>query len=134
MNEHPTKQAQCPMKLNDPFGRVNRRQHSAYLALRDRLRAQGVRDTDAVAGIATHMSRTALWLVLATVLLGAMTTLVIPALAGVTLVLGILALIWIGMNFFQARMHLKRYVLQECQTQAESTATPTESVPPGGKV
>ncbi len=121
------------MKLNDPFGRVNRRQHSAYLVLRDRLLSQGVLDTAAAAGIATHMSRTALWLVLATVLVGSVIALVIPGLSGVSVVLGILMLAWIGVHFFQARMHLKRYVLQECQTPAESDEKPIDTSPPGGK-
>lgn len=121
------------MKINDPFGRVNRRQHSAYLVLRDRLRAQGVQDATAAAGVARHMSRTAMWLVLATVLIGAMIAFAIPGLSGIVTVLGTLLLAWIGVHFFQARMHLKRYVLHECATVQNSTATPIETNIPGGE-
>ena len=104
------------MKLNDPFNRVNRKQQRTYEALRDNLRQQGICDSIAAKAVADGMSRTAI--TMSTVLLFATgaTVLIFPNASGVILTIATLAAIWIGATYLQARTHLKRFMLEECQS------------------
>ena len=111
------------MNLNDPFQRVGRKRQRTYEALRDNLLQQGVRDYDAALMVSNAMSRNAT--VMSGVVLFATVVLVLifPNAAGVVFVFALLAAIWIGATFFQARMHLKRYMLEECRPSTSNADT-----------
>ncbi len=111
------------MNLNDPFQRVSRKRQRTYAALRDSLLKQGVHDYDAALVVSNAMSRNAA--VLSAILLVAtvISVVLFPHAAGIVLILALLAAIWIGTTFFQARMHLKRYMLEECRPSTPNSDT-----------
>ena len=102
------------MKMNDPFGRVSKRDRRDYASLRDRLQQEGIRDSRAVDGLIANMNATATKLLL--------------LLFGISLVLGVflpsiriglagtvaLLLLWATVVYVKTRMHLKRYAREEC--------------------
>lgn len=98
------------MSLSDPFGRVGRRQSRAYAALRGQLQAQGIESPPAVAAVAARMARSASLWILVTVLSCTVAIVLFGELRGVIAVLGTLAVLWVGVNWFQARLHLRRYL------------------------
>jgi len=104
------------MKLNDPFGRVGRRQSQAYAALRQQLHERGVRDTESLAGLAASMTRSALAWASVTLASGALAMLLFPGLRAVVGVCVVLVLLWLGSSWWQARLHLRRYRIEECPT------------------
>lgn len=64
------------------------------------------------------MSRAAILALAAIAVLCALVALVLPNLRGLALVLGSLLALSVVGSYFQARMHLKRYVMEECQANA----------------
>ena len=102
------------MKLNDPFGRVSKRNQHNYQMLRERLLQAGVRDSGGVSLFIRNMSIAAakLWLFFC----GACLVLAVflPQLQTVLLALNILVLLWLAAVYFKTRMHLKRYLREEC--------------------
>jgi hypothetical protein len=103
------------MKLNDPFGRVGRRQSQAYASLSTQWHQQGVRDAAAVAQVAQTMRRSAGAWIAIILGSGALAMLLFAGLRGMILVLGGLALLWIAVGWLQTRLYLQRYLREECQ-------------------
>lgn len=103
------------MKLNDPFGRVSNRNQRSYQSLRDRLLQEGILDTPAARSFVHNMTITAVKLLL--LLFGVSLTLAVffPQFHIVLIALNALALLWVGVTYFQTRMHLHRYLREECR-------------------
>ena len=102
------------MKLNDPFGRVSKKNLRNYQSLRDRLRREDIRDPAAIARFTANMTGTAVRL--AMIVLGVSMALAIffPKLFATLLALDVMVLLWISVGYIQTRMHLKRYIREEC--------------------
>jgi hypothetical protein len=103
------------VKLNDPFGRVARRQQQTYAALRARLKQQGVNDIASVRAFVARVRAIAFGSVIGVVAVTLALGTVLPALGGLIGVLGVLALIWLGTSYLQTRMYLRRYLNEECR-------------------
>lgn len=102
------------MRLNDPFGRVSRRDRARYDALRDRLRQAGVRDAQALQGFAANISATMrrlLWVLLA---VSFVLILLFPGALGPIILIATLVLLWLVVSYVQTRLYLKRYRREEC--------------------
>ena len=102
------------MKLNDPFGRVSSRNEASYQSLRDRLQQEGIRDDDAVRRVTTRMTATVVKAL--GVLIGVSVALIIlfPPLRITLLGIDILIVLWVAVVYLKTRMHLNRYLLEEC--------------------
>lgn len=98
------------MKLNDPFGRVGRRQNQAYTGVRRQLQARGIEDPAAVRKLVRAMSRSALVWSGITLLSSTFALVLFPAYRGIIGTVGALILAWIVASWFQAQMHLRRYI------------------------
>jgi hypothetical protein len=103
------------VKLNDPFGRVSRRQRQTYTALRARLKQQGVNDIASVRAFIARVRTIAFGAVIGVVTVMLVVGAVLPALGGLIGVLGVLALIWLGTSYLQTRIYLRRYLKEECR-------------------
>lgn len=102
------------MKLNDPFGRVARRDRDQYAALRQRLRQAGVRDQDAVRNFARRTRSTLMRVVLLVLAGAAGMMLLFPDMRGPIVALAVLILAWIGVGYFRTQVYLSRYRREEC--------------------
>ena len=102
------------MKLNDPFGRVANRNRRNYGALRDRLLEEGIRDSGAVRRFTANMTATALKLLLPVFAISLALMVFFPQLLAGLLALTVLIVLWVAAVYFQTRMHLKRYLREEC--------------------
>mgnify|MGYP001550160592 CR=1 FL=1 len=102
------------MKLNDPFGRVSNRNQQNYRMLRERLQQAGVRDAAGVSVFIRNMSVTAakVWLIFCAVCIGL--AVFLPQLQTVLLAINVLVLLWLAVVYFKTRMHLNRYLREEC--------------------
>jgi hypothetical protein len=112
------------LKLNDPFGRVSKKNRRNYESLRDRLLQEGICDPAAIARFTTNMTTTAARL--AVIILGASIVLAVifPKLLATLLALDSLILLWIAVGYFQTRLHLKRYAREECKEGRQDPRTP----------
>lgn len=112
------------MKLNDPFGRVARRDRARYSALKDRLQQANILDARALQGFIDNVTATMLRL-LAVILAAAMVlALLFPEASGLIMLLAALVLLWLAVSYVQTRLYLRRYRREECHRgQPESTAT-----------
>ena len=98
------------VQLNDPFGRVSRRQQQAYAMFRDQLRQQGV-DTPLKVRLArTKLGDTALQMTLVVCVLFGGMAVFFPALQGMAVVVACLVLVWLASSFLQTRAHLNNYL------------------------
>lgn len=98
------------VQLNDPFGRVSRRQQQAYVGFRKQLRQQGIDSASKVRSARTGLTRTTLRLTLLIAALFGGTAMLFPGLKGVTLVTAGLVLVWLASSFLQTRAHLNNYL------------------------
>jgi len=103
------------VKLNDPFGRVSRRQQQTYAALCARLKQQGVNDITSVHTFVARVRTLALGSVIGVIAVTLILTALLPTLGGLIGVLGALALIWLLTSYLQTRMYLRRYINEECR-------------------
>ena len=103
------------MKLNDPFGRVSRRQQQTYAALCARLKRQGVNDMASVHTFVARVRTLALGSVIGVIAITLILAAVLPTLGGLIGVIGALALIWLATSYLQTRMYLRRYINEECR-------------------
>jgi len=120
------------VKLNDPFGRVGRRQQANYAAVRQQLQAEGVGSGGELDAIEQRLSRT-FWI--AAGVLGGITTLIValaPAWQGLALVFAALGLLWAGSHFLQTRLYLKRYRRELEQAAASGGMHPDTKTTDGG--
>ena len=103
------------MKLNDPFGRVASRNEETYRMLRQRLQQADIHDAAGVRLFTRNMAVTAvtLWLFFCGVCLGL--AVFFPQLGPFLVILNVLVLLWAAVVYFKTRMHLKRYLREECE-------------------
>ncbi len=97
------------MKLNDPFGRVSRREQHRYKTLEQRLRGEGVLDADSLQRFTRGATATILKLSAIILVLSATLALVFPGLRSLLLLLDVLLLLWLSAGYLQTRLYLKRY-------------------------
>lgn len=102
------------MSLNDPFGRVARKNARAYEGLRERLRQQGVCSREGVDVFIRGTSATALKIGLVLLAVWLAATLAFPQLAALTAVFTVAALAWVATGYLQTRLMLRRYLREEC--------------------
>ena len=104
-----TQQGVTAVKLNDPFGRVSRREQHRYKILEQRLRDEGVLDADSLQRFTRGATATILKLSAMILVLSATLALVFPGLRSLLLVLDVLLLLWLSAGYLQTRLYLKRY-------------------------
>ncbi len=97
------------VKLNDPFGRVSRRDRQRYSTFEQRLRQQGVGDSAALRQFTRRMTRTMIRLAAGILAVAAVLALAFPASRGLVSLLGVLILVWLAAGYAQTRLYLKRY-------------------------
>ena len=97
------------MSLNDPFGRVSRRQKHAYRQFREQLRQQDVVTPGAVQQAKRHLHQTSLRLVAIVVVAAAIGGILFLELRALITVTAVLVLLWLGSSYLQTRGHLNTY-------------------------
>lgn len=107
------------MKLNDPFGRLEKRQQASYEMMRDAMQRGGI-DTEQAAQDVIKQSKTRslkfLSVVLAILLL--ILTLV-PKYMPVLACLAIIMIIWAVKSMVSGKRYVDRYIKEEIQGRAE---------------
>jgi len=111
------------LKLNDPFGRVSKRNQRDYASLRDRFRQEGIRDAQGVKRIAENMTATAVRVVLLVLGISIAAALFFPQALAILVALNVLILLWGLSVYLKTRLHLKRYVREECDGTQEDPPT-----------
>ena len=101
------------MKLNDPFGRLARRDESGYAAVRLRLKAAGIDDAAGVERILKQTRRNVLAFGAAVVLSTLGLALLLPRVAPIVYALALLLLAVATHALIQGRRHLRRYITEE---------------------
>jgi hypothetical protein len=101
------------LSLNDPFGRVARKNARAYGGLRERLRQQGVRSRDDVDAFVRGITATALKITLVLLAVWLAASVVFPQLTALSAVFVLAVLAWIAAGYLQTRLMLRRYVREE---------------------
>lgn len=102
------------MKLNDPFGRVARRDRAQYTALKARLQEAQIRDAQALEVFAANTRTALLRLLLVVVAVSAGMVLLFPAASSLIVLLGTLGLLWLAVSYVQTHLYLRRYLREEC--------------------
>jgi len=102
------------MKLNDPFGRVARRDRAQYTALKQRLCQAQIRDAQALQGFTANVSTMFVRLLAVVLAVSLGLLLLFPTAASLIALLGTLALLWLAASYVQTRLYLKRYLREEC--------------------
>lgn len=119
------------MKLNDPFGRVGRRQEAGYAALKAQLEAGGIDQVTALDAVAQRMTRTAFLFMAIVIVVTLLAALLIPPWRGVVGAFGAVALLWLGTTLFRTRMHLRRYRRELRLSATDPRADPHDNKLPG---
>ncbi|MGB5832091.1 MAG: hypothetical protein WBG92_08885 [Thiohalocapsa sp.] len=101
------------MNLNDPFGRLQRRDEAGYAALRERLADAGVDSVGAAEGV-MHNTRRNVLTFSAVVLMSALLLFaLLPKLAPITGSLALFLLVIAANAMIKGRRYLKRYIAEE---------------------
>jgi uncharacterized membrane protein YjjP (DUF1212 family) len=120
------------MKLNDPFGRVGRRQQANYAAVRQQLQAEGVDSIGALDAIERRMTRS-FWVMAAGIAAtAALIALLLTAWQGISLVFAALGLLWAGSHYLQTRLLLRRYRRELESAAASGGLHPQDQTTDGG--
>ena len=122
------------MSLNDPFGRVSRRQAQAYSACREQLRTSGITSIDQVTAQVHRLGRNLLGLTGVVALVAIMAGWLFPSQRTWVGVVTTLVLLLLGSGFVQTRACLARYRnelarsgdVDDGRGQPETPKTPTE--------
>ncbi len=114
----------CQSKLNDPFGRVGRRQAKSYESLKTHLLAEGISSIEALNETQRRIKRFT-WMLVAIVLcVTLLIGLAVPPWRILVAVFGGLALTWLGTTALRTQLHLKRY---RRELEAEPGDQPTDA-------
>ncbi len=97
------------MSLNDPFGRVSRRQRDAYRQFREQLRQQDIRTAAAVRQARRNLLQTSLRLLAVVVGAAVLGGILFPAASAMIAVTAVLVLLWLGSSYLQTRNYLNIY-------------------------
>jgi hypothetical protein len=101
------------MNLNDPFGRLQRRDQAGYDSLRQQLQDAGIDSAEAVQQLMANTRRNVLRFIAILVLSALVLLGLLPKLAPVTLSLALLLLVVAGNALIKGQRHLQRYVAEE---------------------
>lgn len=101
------------MKLNDPFGRLQQKQQNQYESLRATLREAGIDSADEARRYMSNMRTNTL--VVAGLVLGVtlLVALFFPQYLAISLVFGIVILLWLASVMFNGYRFIKRYIDEE---------------------
>lgn len=97
------------MNLNDPFGRVARKNRRGYQALRAQLQEAGVTDVQALSGVVRQSRQSMTRLVAGLLGVAAVAALIFPGLATAVSLVAAMLLIGVIASYLQVRAHLNRY-------------------------
>ena len=101
------------MKLNDPFGRMERRHQQGYESMRSMLRERGVDAPEAARELITRTRKQALrYMVIGVAVLLAVTV-VIPKAMPLTLSLGLFLVVWVATSTINGQRYIQRYIDEE---------------------
>lgn len=122
------------MKLNDPFGRVGRREQAGYATVKSQLLAEGVSSISALDASTRRITQSVVIFSLVILGISVLVASTVPAWRGLIGVFAALALIWIGATFVRTRLHLKRF-RDELEKVDSSTpaGTQNDQNPEGGR-
>jgi len=101
------------LKLNDPFGRVERRKENSYQSLRQSLVESGVVRKEAAEALLKGMLKRALVGTLVLLLLVASLVLLLPQSRAVILLVGLVILLWLLASTLNAYGFIRRYIAEE---------------------
>lgn len=101
------------MKLNDPFGRVERRKENSYQSLRQSLVESGVDRKESAEALLKGMLKRALVGGVLLVLLVALLVALLPQSRAIILLLGLVILFWLLASTLNAYGFIRRYISEE---------------------
>ena len=101
------------MNLNDPFGRVARREQQEYESLRDSLKESGVNSRSDADVILERIQARGIKIVTVIAIITLLVMLLYPGALTVTLIFTGLALLWVFKMTKNARQHIQRYIEEE---------------------
>lgn len=103
------------MKLNDPFGRMERRHQMGYEAVRDSLKRSGVDTEEAALNVIEHTRKRAVIFICAAITISCLTALIFP---GALLIVGAFALLlsaWVFSWTINGKRYVMRYIAEEIE-------------------
>lgn len=101
------------MNLNDPFGRVARREQQEYESLRDSLKESGVNSRSDADVILERIQARGTKIVTVIAIITLLVALLFPDAHTITLIFSGLALLWVFKMTKNARQHIQRYIEEE---------------------
>jgi hypothetical protein len=103
------------MRLNDPFGRMEKRHQAGYQSMRDGLRRGGINSPEAAMDLIRQTQKRALKAAGVSTLLFVLVALLQPGIAPAAFVVLLLVLVWIANSFVNGRRYIKRYIKEELE-------------------
>jgi hypothetical protein len=101
------------MNLNDPFGRVARREQQEYESLRASLKESGVNSRGDVDVVLERIQMRGTKIVAVIAIITLLLTLLYPGALTITLIFSGLSLLWVFKMTKNARQHIQRYIDEE---------------------
>jgi hypothetical protein len=101
------------MNLNDPFGRVARREQQEYESLRVSLKESGVISRGDVDVVLERIQARGIKIVTAIVIITVLVAVLYPSALTISLIFSGLALLWVFKMTKNARQHIQRYIDEE---------------------
>lgn len=101
------------MRLNDPFGRLERRHQAGYEAMRDALRQAGVATPAAAHGIIIKARKRGLVLVSVCLLSSLLAALLLSKMAPLVIALSLFLLVWVATSTLNGQRYIQRYIEEE---------------------
>ena len=100
------------MRFSDPFNRVSCRQETEYQKFYRQLQDLGIDGEDKVLSMLRRSRKNMLFLGVIVLSLCALSSLIWPQASGISMVFGILLLLWTGVTWLRGERLLKRYLQQ----------------------
>ncbi len=104
------------MKLNDPFGRVEKRHQLGYESMRDTMRNSGIDTPDRAWEAIKQSKKCALKFITIGVAVLLLVTLVLPKMMPVTLSLALFFVVWVATSTINGQRYTQRYIDDELET------------------
>lgn len=119
------------MKLNDPFGRVGRRQEAGYAAMKSQLLAEGINEVSALDAVTQRITRVASLFIAIVIVVTLLMAMFVPPWRGIIGIFGGVAVLWLGTTLIRTRMHLRRYRRELSLQGGDPNTDPHDNHPPG---
>ncbi len=103
------------MRLNDPFGRLERRHQQGYEAMRKALQDAGIRTRPAAQEVAREAGRRAILLLSVGLLSLLLLAGVLPNAAPLALALAVFLAMWVVASTLNGRRYIRRYIEEELE-------------------